>query len=52
MKLEPKDEMISVRFLLPMSRVGKYTVRLKATDNVTQKTATFDLPITVVPSSN
>ncbi|CAN5611042.1 hypothetical protein BH11PLA2_BH11PLA2_47160 [soil metagenome] len=51
-KLEPNDAAINVRFLLPMTRAGKYTVRLKATDNNTQKTATFDLPVVVVPSAN
>ncbi len=51
-KLEPKDEMINVRFLLPLSREGKYTVRLKATDEFTKKSITFDLPIVVVPSAN
>lgn len=51
-KLDAKDELINVRFLLPMTREGKYTVRLKATDHLTKKTATFDLPIVVVPSAN
>ena len=44
-----KDLGFSVRFLLPMTRAGKFTVRLKATDKVTGKTATFELPIAVVP---
>lgn len=51
-KLEPMDSKIVVRFLLPMTRPGKYTIRLKATDNLTKKTATFDLPIAVVSSAN
>lgn len=47
--VDPKDAGFSVRFLLPMTRTGKFTVHLKATDKVTGKTATFDLPIAVVP---
>jgi hypothetical protein len=50
--LDAKDLGFNVRFLLPMTRAGKYTVKLKATDKVAGKTATFDLPIAVVPSAN
>ena len=39
-----------VRFLVPLTRPGKFGVRLKATDNVTKKTAEFVLPMTVLPS--
>jgi len=49
--VDEKDGGFTMRFLLPMTRAGKYTVRLKATDNLSKKTATFDLPITVVPAN-
>jgi hypothetical protein len=47
--VDPKDAGFSVRFQLPMTRTGRFTVHLKATDKVSGKTATFDLPIAVVP---
>lgn len=50
--VDEKDPGFSVRFLLPMTRPGKFTVRLRATDKVTNKTYTYDLPIAVVPSVN
>ena len=50
--IEPKELGFSVRFLLPMTRAGKFTVKLKATDKVSNKTTTFDLPIAVVPPAN
>lgn len=50
--VDEKDPGFTLRFLLPLTRVGKFTIRLKATDKVSNKTATFDLPIAVVPSAN
>jgi hypothetical protein len=50
--VDEKEPGFAIRFLLPLSRLGKYTVRLKATDNLAKKTATFDLPVAVVPSQN
>jgi hypothetical protein len=50
--VDEKDGGFSMRFLLPLTRTGKFTVRLKATDNVSKKTASFDLPITVIPPGN
>jgi hypothetical protein len=35
-----------------MTRAGKFTVKLKATDKVSGKSATFDLPVAVVPPAN
>jgi hypothetical protein len=49
LKVGPMDGYISVHFYLPMTRSGKFTVRLKATDNLSKKTSTFDLPIVVMP---
>jgi hypothetical protein len=34
---------------LPFTRVGKFTVRIKATDRVANKSYTFDLPVAAVP---
>ena len=50
--VDEKEGGFTMRFLLPLTRVGKYTIRLKATDNLSKKTASFDLPITVVPPGN
>jgi hypothetical protein len=49
LKVAETDGKIFVRFLLPMTREGKFTVRLKATDNVSKKTSSFDLPVVVNP---
>jgi hypothetical protein len=50
--VDEKEGGFTMRFLLPLTRIGKYTVRLKATDNLSKKTASFDLPVTVVPPGN
>jgi hypothetical protein len=50
--IDPKEQGFTLRFLLPMTRTGKFTVRLKATDRVSGKTASFDLPVAVVPPAN
>ena len=50
--VDEKDPGFTLRFLLPMTRVGKFTVQLTATDKVANKSATFKLPIAVVPSAN
>jgi hypothetical protein len=50
--IDPKDQGFTLRFLLPMTRDGKFTVRLKAADKVSGKTASFDLPVAVVKPAN
>jgi hypothetical protein len=50
--VDEKDPGFTLRFLLPLTRTGKFTVRLKAVDNLSKKTVSFDLPIAVVPSAN
>lgn len=50
--VDEKDPGFNVRFLLPLTRTGKFQVKLKATDKVSNKTASFTLPLTVVPSAN
>ena len=47
--LDEKLPNYTVRFLLPMTRPGKYTIRLSCTDAVTKKTATVDLPVLIIP---
>lgn len=42
---------LNLRFLLPLTRPGKFTVKLKATDKVTNKVTTFELPITIIQPS-
>jgi hypothetical protein len=51
-KNNEKDGGCPMRFLLPMTRSGRFIIALKATDNLTKKTATFDMPVTVVPPQN
>ncbi len=46
--LDDKLPNYTVRFLLPMTRAGKYTIRLSCTDNVTKKTASVDLPVLIL----
>ena len=46
--LDEKLPNYTVRFLLPMSRPGKFSIRLSCTDIVTKKTVTVDLPVTVI----
>ncbi len=50
--IDPKEQGFTVRFMLPMTRDGKFTVKLKATDRVTGKAATYDLPIAVIRPAN
>jgi hypothetical protein len=50
--VEEKDNSFLMQYVIPMTRIGKYTVKLKAIDNLSKKTATFDLPIAVVPPAN
>jgi hypothetical protein len=38
------------QFFLPLNRAGKFTVKLKATDNIGKKTAELSFPITVYDS--
>lgn len=51
-KNNEKEGGCPMRFLLPLTRAGRFTVKLKATDNLTKKVATFDMPVTVVPPQN
>jgi len=48
-EVDEKDTGIPLRFLLPLNRPGKFTVQLKVTDKLTNKTSSVQLPIEVVP---
>ena len=39
---------IPLQFLLPLNRSGKYTIEIKATDQVSKKTTTLAFPYTVI----
>lgn len=47
--LDAKFPTCQARMNVPLTRAGKFTVKLKVTDNVAGKTATFDLPIQALP---
>ena len=49
--VDDKDAAIAIRYLLPLTRAGKFSVRLKATDKLTNKTHTFTLPITALANN-
>ena len=46
-----KDGAFGMRFPLFMSRVGKFTVRITASDKISGKKSTYELPVTVLPSN-
>ncbi len=50
--IDEKDPSVAARFLVPLTRAGKFSVRLKATDLVGKKTAVFTLPMTVLSPAN
>lgn len=47
--LEEKYPTCQARMYVPLTRTGKFTVRLTVKDNVASKSATFDLPIQAIP---
>lgn len=48
--VDEKDGTYSMRYPMPFTRPGKFAVRLTATDNLTKKTVTLDVPVTVLPT--
>jgi hypothetical protein len=50
--VDEKEPTFIVRFFLPMTRPGKFTVNLKVTDTVANKSATYTLPVAVTPPAN
>ena len=51
-KVDEKATGVPMRFLVPMNREGGFLIELKATDNLTKRTAKVYLPLRVVPSGN
>lgn len=49
--IEPEAEAFPIYFPFYMSRPGKFTLRVTATDKVANKKATFELPFTVLPAN-
>jgi len=49
-KVEEKAVGVPMRFLVPLNREGGFLIRLKATDNISKKTAIVDLPLRVFPA--
>jgi hypothetical protein len=49
--VEPGDSGIPMRLVLPLNRVGDFTLELKATDNLAKKTSKVTLPIHVSAAS-
>lgn len=49
--VDEKEGAFAMRFPLFMSRPGKFTVRITATDKVANKKSSYDLPVTVLPSN-
>lgn len=48
--VEEKDFTYSMRYPVPFTRPGKFAIRLTATDKIGKKTATLDVPVTVLPA--
>lgn len=48
--VEEKDFTYSMRYPVPFTRPGKFAIRLTVTDKITKKTATLDVPVTVLPA--
>ncbi len=45
------ENVVPLRFLLPMNRDGEFRVELKATDKVSKATSTVKIPIKVLPAN-
>jgi hypothetical protein len=49
--VDEKEGLFQMRFPLFMSRPGKFTARVTATDKVANKKTSYDLPVTVLPAN-
>lgn len=49
--VDEKEGAFAMRFPLFMSRPGKFTVKITATDRVSNKKSVYDLPVTVLPAN-
>lgn len=50
-KVDEKDGAFAMRFPLFMSRPGKFTAKVTATDKVAKKSAAYELPVTILPAN-
>ena len=50
-QVEDKVGAFQIRFPLFMSRPGKFTVRITATDKVANKKSVYELPVTILPAN-
>jgi hypothetical protein len=50
-KVDEKDGAFAMRFPVFMSRPGKFTAKVTATDKVAKKSATYELPVTILPAN-
>lgn len=50
-QVDEKEGAFAMRFPVFMSRPGKFTVKITATDKVANKKFTYDLPMTVLPTN-
>jgi hypothetical protein len=51
-EVAPEENMIHLRFQLPLNRAGDFLVELKATDKVTRAVSRVQLPIRSIPVGN
>lgn len=49
--IDEKDGAFRMQFPLFMSRAGKFTVRITATDKTGNKKSTYELPVTILPAN-
>ena len=49
--VDEKEGAFAMRFPVFMSRPGKFTVKITATDKVANKKVTYDLPVTILPAN-
>ncbi len=49
--VDEKVGAFGMRFPLFMSRAGKFTVRITATDKISNKKSTYEMPITIAPAN-
>ena len=50
-QVDEKEGAFQMQFPLFMSRPGKFTVKITATDKVAKKSATYELPVTILPAN-
>jgi hypothetical protein len=49
--VDEKDGAFAMQFPLFMSRPGKFTAKVTATDKVAKKSAAYELPVTILPAN-